>query len=173
MNLFLLQLHYLGTGENKKVGLLEVVIWVFSTFSHLDFRGSSSEGKSLLSLELRHRWKQKHNTVCLCQRLCTISAHNNMDRHALKTLTSQNITSSVLFIFFPRIYSKVSENSPQGISLSVLQRIREDFAMTKTSFSTREGFALSEQSQALRQQVPPLPIPLISFSSAGKPPGAV
>lgn len=113
------------------------MIWVFSTFTHLDYRGYSSERKSLLSLELRHRWKQRHNTVCLCQRLCTISAHNNMDRHALKTLISQNIISSILFIFFPCIYSKVSENSPQGISLLVLKRIREHFAMTKTSFSTR------------------------------------
>lgn len=148
------------------------MIWVFSTFTHLDYRGYSSERKSLLSLQLRHRWKQRHNTVCLCQRLCTISAHNNMDRHALKTLISQNIISSILFLFFPCIYSKVSENSPQGISLLVLKRIREHFAMPKTSFSTRENFALSEQSQALGQQVSPLPIPLISSSSAGKPAGA-
>lgn len=153
MNLFLLQLHYLGTGENKKVGLLQIVMWTFSTLSHFDFGGSSSERKSLLSPELRHRWKQRHNTVCPCQRLCTTSAHHNRDRHALDTLISQDITSPILFIFFLCIYSKVCENSPQGISPSVLKRIRKHFAMNKTSFSTREGFALSEKSQALGQQV--------------------
>lgn len=147
--------------------------WVFSTFFHFDFEGSSSERKSLLSLELRHRWKQRHNTVCLCQRLCTTSAHNNMDRHALETLISQDITSPILFIFFLCIYSKVSENSSQAVSFSVLKRIRKHFAMNKTSFSSREGFSLSEQSQALGQQVSALPMPLTSSRSAGEPAGGV
>lgn len=131
------------------------MIWVFSVYSHFDFKGSFSERKSLLSLELGHRWKQRHNIVCLCQRLCTTSAHNNVDRHALKTLISlfsQDTTSPILFVFFQCIYNKASENSSQGVSLLVLKRIREHFVVNKPSFSTREGSALSEQSQALGQQ---------------------
>lgn len=40
--------------------------------------------------------------------------------------------------------------------------------MSKNGFSTREGFALSEQGQALGQQVSALPIPLIFLNSPGQ-----
>lgn len=137
MNLFLLQLHYLGTGENKKVGLLQIVTWIFSTFSHFDFAGSSSERKSLLSLELRYRWKQRHNTVCLCHRLCTTSAHSNRDKHALETIISQVITSPILLVFFLCIYSKVWKFIPRHFPLGV----KED-----------QGTLCHEQNQFLYQR---------------------
>lgn len=58
------------------------------TWFHFDLKGSFSKRKSLLSLELKHRWMQRHNAVCLHERFCSISAHSNMNRHALKPVVS-------------------------------------------------------------------------------------